>query len=73
MKILALLLNLLFFSRNVSNAKKMRAKKIRAKKRKLFVFGLSLVGVVLASAAVSLDLLKKQKEKKTHLFYGSRF
>lgn len=73
MKILALLCNLILFGRNVVTAKKLRAKKMRARKRKLFVLGLSLVGLVAASAAVCLDVVKKQKEKKTHFFYGSRF
>ena len=73
MKILSLLANLLFFSRNLSKAKKIRAKKQRARKRRLFFFGLSMLGLALASASISLKVLKNRKERNTHLFYGSRY
>ena len=73
MKLLALLFNMVFFSKNAFIAKKLRAKKIRARKRRLFLFCLSLMSLFLSAAVVSFDIMKKRKEKKNHFFYGSRF
>ena len=72
MKILSLLASL-FFSKKLSKAKKRRAKRIRARKRRLALFGLSVLGIGLAAAKISLDVIKHQKERNTHLFYGSRY
>ena len=73
MKILSLLANLLFFSKKVSKAKKLRAKRARARKRRLVLLGVSVLGLALASTSISLKVLKHQKERNTHLFYGSRY